>query len=264
MTATQDLVANGTTGGSHRIMWLPVAAVLFAGRLLAGASSGAAFGAGTAWLREVSRPPWGTASDPVAALRAAIAMTTGFALGTPGGGAAGAVGGGAHPGALSAPYRADGHRLGAASEGPRDGRRPHPSGHAAGTARAAQHTLPPRGGTHGAVGVRRPSNRLRAAAEHRGRRARSRRHRAERHDHRALRPGGSPDPATGTPPGRQRPREPCRGYRPAGTGRRPGARRRHGVGTSCLAAHTLRDRARQRLRLVPGRRTRRGSAPGRP
>src|ERR1044071_6700499 len=28
MTATQDLVANGTTGGSHRIMWLPVAAVL--------------------------------------------------------------------------------------------------------------------------------------------------------------------------------------------------------------------------------------------
>ena len=25
MTATQDLVANGTTGGSHRIMWLPVA-----------------------------------------------------------------------------------------------------------------------------------------------------------------------------------------------------------------------------------------------
>jgi hypothetical protein len=28
MTATQDLVANGTTGGSHRIMWLPVAAAL--------------------------------------------------------------------------------------------------------------------------------------------------------------------------------------------------------------------------------------------
>jgi predicted MFS family arabinose efflux permease len=164
MTATQDLVANGATGGSHRIMWLPVAAVLlgvgwganqftplllvyhqalglstgtleamfgiyalglipglllagplsdargrrkvvvpaavlsliasvvlmlaghdvallFAGRLLAGASSGAAFGAGTAWLREVSRPPWGRASDPVPARRAAIAMTTGFALG---------------------------------------------------------------------------------------------------------------------------------------------------------------------------------------
>jgi MFS family permease len=56
-------------------------ALLFAGRLLAGASSGAAFGAGTAWLREVSRPPWGGASDPVAARRAAIAMTTGFALG---------------------------------------------------------------------------------------------------------------------------------------------------------------------------------------
>ncbi len=56
-------------------------AMLFAGRLLAGVSSGAVFGAGTAWLRELSRPPLGTASDPAAARRAAIAMTTGFALG---------------------------------------------------------------------------------------------------------------------------------------------------------------------------------------
>lgn len=56
-------------------------ALLFAGRLLAGVSSGAAFGAGTAWLREVSRPPWGTASDAATARRAVVAMTAGFAAG---------------------------------------------------------------------------------------------------------------------------------------------------------------------------------------
>jgi predicted MFS family arabinose efflux permease len=56
-------------------------ALLFAGRLLAGVSSGAAFGAGTAWLREASAPPWGTASGAGAARRAVIAMTTGFAAG---------------------------------------------------------------------------------------------------------------------------------------------------------------------------------------
>jgi hypothetical protein len=55
--------------------------LLFAGRLLAGVSSGAAFGAGTAWLRETSVPPLGTASDHTAARRAAVAMTSGFALG---------------------------------------------------------------------------------------------------------------------------------------------------------------------------------------
>jgi hypothetical protein len=55
--------------------------LLFAGRLLAGMSSGAAFGAGTAWLRETSRPPLGTATDQTAARRAAVAMTMGFALG---------------------------------------------------------------------------------------------------------------------------------------------------------------------------------------
>ena len=58
-----------------------VVALLFAGRLLVGVSTGAAFGAGTAWLRETSRPPWGTASDPAVARRAVIAMTTGFAFG---------------------------------------------------------------------------------------------------------------------------------------------------------------------------------------
>jgi MFS family permease len=56
-------------------------ALLFAGRLLVGLSTGATFGAGTAWLREASRPPWGTASDPAIARRAVIAMTTGFAIG---------------------------------------------------------------------------------------------------------------------------------------------------------------------------------------
>jgi predicted MFS family arabinose efflux permease len=56
-------------------------ALLFAGRLLAGVSSGAVFGAGTAWLREVPLPPIGTAGAATAARRAAVAMTAGFALG---------------------------------------------------------------------------------------------------------------------------------------------------------------------------------------
>jgi MFS family permease len=56
-------------------------ALLFLGRLLAGVSNGAVFGAGTAWLREISSPPFGDASDQTTARRAAVAMTTGFALG---------------------------------------------------------------------------------------------------------------------------------------------------------------------------------------
>jgi hypothetical protein len=56
-------------------------ALLFVGRLLAGLGSGAAFSAGTAWLRELSRPPFGTASDHGAARRGAVAMTLGFATG---------------------------------------------------------------------------------------------------------------------------------------------------------------------------------------
>ena len=56
-------------------------ALLFLGRLLAGLSSGAVFGAATAWLRELSRPHLGTAQDLGAARRAAVAMTVGFALG---------------------------------------------------------------------------------------------------------------------------------------------------------------------------------------
>jgi Major Facilitator Superfamily len=54
---------------------------LFAGRLLAGVSSGAAFSAGTAWLRDLSRPGVGAADGHAAARRAVVAMTTGFALG---------------------------------------------------------------------------------------------------------------------------------------------------------------------------------------
>lgn len=56
-------------------------ALLFLGRLLAGVSSGTVFAAGTAWLRETSLPPVGTASHGAAARRAAIAMTAGFGLG---------------------------------------------------------------------------------------------------------------------------------------------------------------------------------------
>ncbi len=56
-------------------------ALLFAGRLLAGVSSGAAFSAGTAWLRDLSRPGSGAADGHAAARRAAVAMTAGFALG---------------------------------------------------------------------------------------------------------------------------------------------------------------------------------------
>jgi hypothetical protein len=55
--------------------------LLCLGRLLAGVTSGAVFSAGTAWLRELSRPPLGTAGDHTAARRAAVSMTSGFALG---------------------------------------------------------------------------------------------------------------------------------------------------------------------------------------
>jgi MFS family permease len=55
--------------------------LLLAGRLLTGVSNGAAFAAGTAWLRETSLPPVGRATREQTARRAAIAMTAGFALG---------------------------------------------------------------------------------------------------------------------------------------------------------------------------------------
>ena len=56
-------------------------ALLYAARFVAGVSSGAAFSAGTAWLRELSLRPHGTADSAGAARRAAVAMTTGFAIG---------------------------------------------------------------------------------------------------------------------------------------------------------------------------------------
>ncbi len=55
--------------------------LLYVGRFLTGLGSGAAFGAGTAWLRELSRPPFGDATDHSAARRGAVAMTIGFAVG---------------------------------------------------------------------------------------------------------------------------------------------------------------------------------------
>jgi MFS family permease len=56
-------------------------ALLFVGRLLAGVSSGVVFGCATAWLRETSVAPIGTAQPAAAARRAAVAMTVGFGLG---------------------------------------------------------------------------------------------------------------------------------------------------------------------------------------
>ncbi len=58
--------------GSHAL------AFLFLGRLLAGLTSGAVFSAGGAWLRELSIAE---GDEQAAARRAAVAMTTGFALG---------------------------------------------------------------------------------------------------------------------------------------------------------------------------------------
>lgn len=74
--AALSLVGSVALASAGHHVWL-----LFAGRLLAGLSAGAAFSAGTAWLRELSRPPYGSASDHLTARRAAIAMTSGFALG---------------------------------------------------------------------------------------------------------------------------------------------------------------------------------------
>ena len=62
--------------GSHR---LPL---LFAGRFVAGAVSGAVFAAGTAWVKELSVPPFDiTAGEQAGARRSAIALSLGFGLG---------------------------------------------------------------------------------------------------------------------------------------------------------------------------------------
>jgi MFS family permease len=61
--------------GGYGVGWL------FAGRLVMGVAAGAAFSAGSAWMKELSTPPFGTAAAGAGARRAGIAMTLGFALG---------------------------------------------------------------------------------------------------------------------------------------------------------------------------------------
>jgi Major Facilitator Superfamily len=56
-------------------------ALLYVGRFVVGLGSGAAFSAGTSWLRELSLLAPGNADSARAARRAAVAMTTGFAVG---------------------------------------------------------------------------------------------------------------------------------------------------------------------------------------
>jgi hypothetical protein len=76
LSAALSLLASvSLVAGTHALT------LLFLGRLLAGVGSGAAFGAGTAWLRETSLAPFGDADQSVVARRAAIAMTAGFAVG---------------------------------------------------------------------------------------------------------------------------------------------------------------------------------------
>ena len=62
--------------GSHSVP------MLFFGRFLAGAVSGSVFAAGTAWVKELSVPPYDTeAGEQAGARRAAIALSLGFGLG---------------------------------------------------------------------------------------------------------------------------------------------------------------------------------------
>lgn len=69
LLASLLLIAGGTGLG-----WL------FAGRLVAGVASGAAFSSGTAWIKELSRP--GAPGEPnPGARRATVAMTAGFGAG---------------------------------------------------------------------------------------------------------------------------------------------------------------------------------------
>ena len=56
--------------------------LLYLGRFLAGVASGAAFAAGTAWVKELSGPPHDLAAgEQAGARRAAIALSAGFGLG---------------------------------------------------------------------------------------------------------------------------------------------------------------------------------------
>ena len=57
-------------------------AMLYLGRFLAGVCSGAAFAAGTAWIKELSVPPYDPAAgEQSGARRAAVALSAGFGLG---------------------------------------------------------------------------------------------------------------------------------------------------------------------------------------
>ncbi|MGH3327474.1 MAG: MFS transporter [Streptomycetales bacterium] len=61
--------------GEQGVAWL------FAGRLIAGAASGAAFSAGSAWIKELSSHPYDIAADGLGARRATVAMSIGFGVG---------------------------------------------------------------------------------------------------------------------------------------------------------------------------------------
>jgi MFS family permease len=62
--------------GEHSLL------MLYAGRFLAGVCSGAAFAAGTAWIKELSAAPYDhRAGEQAGARRAAIALSAGFGLG---------------------------------------------------------------------------------------------------------------------------------------------------------------------------------------
>ncbi len=70
--ATSILMLGGVTG----------LGALYAGRFLAGIASGLAFAPGTAWVKELSSPPWGAVGDAqLGARRAAVALTAGFGAG---------------------------------------------------------------------------------------------------------------------------------------------------------------------------------------
>ncbi|MCU4184472.1 MFS transporter [Acidiferrimicrobium sp. IK] len=70
--ATVTLMLGGTVG----------VGALYPGRFLAGVVSGLAFAPGTAWVKELSSPPWGDVGDPhVGARRAAVALSAGFGAG---------------------------------------------------------------------------------------------------------------------------------------------------------------------------------------
>ena len=61
--------------GSHGPAWL------FAGRLIMGVASGCGFSAGSAWIKELSAPPYAQGSPGAGARRTGVAMTIGFGLG---------------------------------------------------------------------------------------------------------------------------------------------------------------------------------------